>query len=279
MYRLAIVLALLALPVAGCGGGSDDGAGSKGPASAVAKAPANQSDGRAKAAQERARKGALERAKRDRKAAREKRESADEKASVEKQQESGEAKPAEDFAALIEQAARGTLALFGLGYAGVEISDAGRSVNVLVTRASACKAIARDESAMAARIRKAAEMVRTVRFEVAGTNKELGYYILDCEREKIPDGPGVTVLERTGVGGPAITKTVRVGKHWAIEWENVGNYLGVVVVGKGKSEGDYFAPISSQQRETGRKLYKGPATIELQISGGGLWTVRVKDIR
>jgi hypothetical protein len=267
MYRLALLALLIVLPV-GCGGGSDnDDSEPSSPATAQTQ-PEHSDEGKPSRSERKPKKA-------------DEREGADKREEEAGQtvEEAYEGRDAETQQ-LIRAAVRGTLELFGLGYAGVEVDGRGDKVTALVTRATACDAVAKNEPVMAARIQKAAPMVKAVRFEVAGTGQELGYYILDCKQEPMPDGPGKAVYERTAVGGPVVTKTITLrGRRWAIEWENIGSSFTLIVVGKGKSEGNYYDPISSDKRETGRKTFKGPGTVELHVSGSGRWTARVKDIR
>lgn len=280
MYRLATLLTLLALLAAGCGGSDDDRAAPAGQR-ADAQEASVPSGGDAKA-----RDGAGRRSTRDAKGRKggEKSGSREEGAKKPRRLSFAEAledAPSEDVATIIRAAVLATLPMFGLELADLQIGDRGRTVNVVVTRASACNAIAKDEPAMRARIRKSAPVIRSLRFEVAGTGEELGYYVLRCKRPQMPDGPGQVVYEHTGVGGPFKSKRFAIeGKRWAIEYENVGNSLAVIVIAAGgNSKGDYYEPIGSQKRGVGRKVYKGSGSFELRIHGGGLWTVRVKDIR
>ena len=275
MYRLALVLVLL-VALAGCGGSSDEDSNSPAP-------PAASQEAASKAAPKAERDPASAQSSgRDKKSA--KQEAADEERSEsgdkkpESAEEGLEAAPEEAVTNLIRQAVRATLALYDLELASLEVAGKGRSVTVSITRDSACRAVARDEPIMANQIRKGAPAVKSVSFEVAGTGEALGYHVLQCKRPEVPSGPGKVVLEREGVGGPITTREFRIrGKRWAIEYENGSTHLVGLVLTHANEAND---PISSKQREVGRKVYNsGPGTYRLQIQGGGFWSVRVKDIR
>ena len=266
MYRLVILVASISL-AAGCGGDSQNEGSEPAP---IAGQPAGDRQGSDSSNDNRESKTQAKRS--------------DESASGSGASGDAPADPgtqavSEEGLVAIRQAAIGTLELFGLKFAGVQVRQRGRSVTVFVARSSACLAVAQDEPQMADRIRRGAPIVKEVSFKVAGTGQLLGYYVLSCARKEIPAGPGKVVLRRTGVGGPTKTKrfTIR-GKRWAIEYENGANYLAVLVLSK--REDTYHDPISSQKREVGRIEYKtGPGRFQLQIQGGGGWTIRVRDER
>src|SRR5688500_3796485 len=239
MYRLATLLALLAVLVAGCGDeGSDSGdEASKPAASAVAGASKQKEaadDTKAKPERRKAE------AKKDEPEAEEEGEdheddseaaSADDPHGHEALEEALEELPSAKRAKLLRTAARVALLHFNLKLADIEVSDGGHTINVLVTRASACNAVAKDEANMVVLIQEAAPIVKRATFEVAGTDQELGYYVLSCKREKMPDGPGRVVFERTAVGGPYTSPRFTIkGKRWALEYENAGSSMAVIVL-------------------------------------------------
>ena len=284
MYRLALVLALLVM-LAGCGGSSDENSDSPAPP-AVSQGAATEvadkggdsgsaSSGDAETKKKKKTNGDKGDDKPADKDEGEKSASDDQPESLDEAID--EASP-EAINKLIRAAVVGTLEIYDLDLAQLKVAKGGRDVNVFVTQASACKAVARDEPVMAQRIQKAAPVVKSVSFEVAGTGKELGYYVLGCKRPAVPSGPGTVVLQREGVGGPIMTKEFRIrGKRWAIEYENGSSFLAVLVLTEGENKNE---PIGSKKREVGRKVYNsGPGTYKLQIQGGGFWSVRVKDIR
>jgi len=173
--------------------------------------------------------------------------------------------------------ARSALLQFGLKLASAKLS--GSSLNVVVTRASACRADATQEPNMVEVMKAGVPGVKSVYFGVAGSSKELGYYVLDCKRPKMPNGPGQVVLEHTGVRGPYIKRFRIDTKHWALEFENQSTSLAVIVesVG-GKRKGDYFAPVGSRKAEAGRKTYLGPGLFQVKAYGAGRWSIRAKEL-
>ena len=282
MYRLALVLALLVM-LAGCGGSSDDNSDSPAPQAASQGATEIADKGDADA--EPSEGGGTKKKKEDGEKSDGKsagKDAGGEKSASDDKPESYEEALEQASPDTLEKAIRpavlGTLALYDLDLARLAIARGGRSVSVFITRGSACRAVARDEPVMAQRIQKAAPVVKSVSFEVAGAGQELGYYVLRCKRPEVPSGPGTVVLEREGVGGPIMTKEFRIrGQRWAIEYENGSNFLAVLVLTEGENKNE---PIGSRKREVGRQVYNsGPGTYKLQIQGGGFWSVRVKDIR
>ena len=282
MHRLAMFLALGVALLAGCGGGSDeDGSDASPPAGT--KTPTEVSDagekskeapsgGRKKTDARDKTRSPKQSPKKGSESSPTTRENFDERFA-----DSVADAPPEAIAKLIRAGVLSSIAIYNLKLADLQITDRGRSVNVLITRGSACNAIAKEEFAMGERVRATAPVVKTIRFGVAGTSRALGDYVLGCKEQRIPSGPGVTVFDRTAVGGPVTTKSFTIkGKRWAIEWKNTANTLAVIVL---PSNDKYYAPIGSQKKETGRKLYRRPGKYRLKIYGSALWTVRVKDIR
>lgn len=288
MYRLAILVALLALLVAGCGGGGSDSAddGTDQPAVAVADA----SDSADKAENASADKP---KAKKDAKKPAEDADKHDDDESEAEDDEHASTDPHEAIEEALEkaspkkraQAIRGlvqsVLLRFNLKLADLEVANGGKKINVLVTRASACNAVAKDEPSMVVLIKEGAPIVRSATFEVAGTGQQLGYYVINCKREKMPSGPGRVVFKHTGVSGPYTSPKFEVkSKKWALEWENQGSSMACIVLAvAGESKGEYFKPIGEQKRGAGRNVYTGSGTFQLKIHGAALWSVRVKEIR
>jgi hypothetical protein len=287
MYRLATVLALFTMLLAGCGGGGDKASDSS--SSAVAQTPETPSKDKSK--DDSAAKKDGKKKKDNHKQAKDK---ADEKTdddsdSAEKPDLAGneeefaenlEKAPRKGVAKVIRFAVDGALAFHSLKLARLEIRDRGRDLTVVVTRKSACNALAGDEPAIRQRIQQGAPVVKTVDFQVAGTGEELGYYVLRCKRPEIPNGPGTVVWERTAVGGPVTSEKFKVTrKKWALEYESLGNSLAAVVVCVGgPHEGEYFKPVGLRKPGAGRNIYKGPGTFQIQVHGGGRWTLRAKEM-
>ena len=289
MYRLAMLMVLVVLIAAGCGGSGDDKSSSS---DAVAQDVAadgadekSNSDSSAKKA-EKARKpqddgASLSSAKKNKA-----KELDDPKTLKKLEQEGLENLPDKQKQALIETVVRSTLLRFGLKLADVDYDDGGRNLTIYITRNSACRAIAKEEANMVVAIQEGAPSVKTGRFMVAGTGQELGDYVLSCKPPKAPNGPGRIVLQHTGVGGPYMSEPFVIkSKHWALEWENAGGSLAVLLLPvdeKSKERGQRGKaprPVGSQKPEAGRYEYKGAGTYKLQAHGAARWTVRVKEIR
>ena len=288
MYRLAILLALFALLIAGCGGGDSDSGGdeSNGPTAAVAGASDEAQAAEPKKAEtsKKKTKKAADDEKEKPAAEDEEDDGSDDDSSGdphEAAEEALEKLPAQEREKAIRAAVQAALLRFNLRLADLEVSDGGRKINVLVTRASACNAVAKDEPNMVLLIQDGAPVVKTATFEVAGTGQELGYYVLTCKREKMPSGPGKVVFKHTAVGGPYTSPTFEIkSKKWALEWENQGSSMACIVVAVGgKSKDGYFEPVGERKRGAGRNVYTGSGTFQLKIHGAALWSVRVKEIR
>ena len=292
MYRLAVLLALFALFAVGCGGGGSDsgGDGPNGAASAVAgasdeaqAAEPKQSDAKKQADSKKAADDAEQKTTKD-DGGDDSEEGDDEHASEDPHEAAEEALaklPAKARANRIRSVVESALLRFNLRLANLEVGEGGRKINVIVTRASACNAVAKDEASMVLLIQEGAPIVESATFEVAGTGQELGYYVVNCRREKMPSGPGRQVFEHTGVGGPYTSPKFEIKtKKWALEWENQGSSMACIVLAVGgKSEGEYFKPIGERKRGAGRNVYTGSGTFQLKIHGAALWSVRVKEIR
>jgi hypothetical protein len=287
MYRLATLLTLLiALAAAGCGGSGDD---SDSAPSAVAQAPSGD-DSAGSPASDSAKKenGADEKTPDD---------EADDKAgdgagdddepkTHEEQHEAAEEAfeklPLETKEQLLETTARNALLRFGLKMADAELRNRGRSATVVVSEKGACNFVASQEPNLALTIRQGVPGLKSVRFEMAGTGEQLGYYVLGCERPEIPSGAGRVVLDHGGVGGPYKSKRFKItSERWALEWVNEGASLAVIVQavgGESKENETYFKPVGSQKPESGRFEYKGKGTFQINAYGAGGWRVRVKEI-
>jgi hypothetical protein len=282
MYRLAMLLALIVLAAAGCGG-SDDGSDA---APAVAGAGANEaspsgddaggsdSDDKAK--------------KRQDEASGDENDESDED-SDDSNSDSGDDHPdsfsdlsPEQRTAAIEAAVRAALLQFGLKAAAVDVSDSGRTVEATITRATACRAVASEEANIVVTIQHGAPTVKSARFVVAGTGQELGYYVLGCKKPHLPNGEGRVVFEHTGVGGPYSSKRFEIStKRWALEWVNQGASLAVIPVPADEQAKDDYAakPVGSQKPESGRYEFTGGGTYLIKAHGQGRWSVRVKELR
>ena len=133
---------------------------------------------------------------------------------------------------------------------------------------------------MVVAIQHGASDVRSVRFGVEGTDQELGYYVLGCKKPEMPNGAGRVVLEHDGVGGPYTSKPfVITSKHWALEWENQGASLAVILYPlDDKAEHNYAKPVGSKKPESGRYEYTGGGKYLVKAYGQGAWSIRVKEI-
>jgi hypothetical protein len=285
MYRFAILLALLvALAAAGCGGSGDD---SDTPASAVAQAtesePSDDSGGSSSDEDAKKEKTDADDKQSDDEATNEAEDDDAPKTEADVREETKESfatLPAKDRSAALESVLRASLLRFGLTLADVETRDRGRKATAILARKGVCNFVAGQEANLVLTIKENAPWLKTVRFEVAGTGEELGYYVLGCEKPEIPSGAGRVVLDHSGVNGPYKSKVFTIkSKRWALEWVNEAASLAVLVeaVG-GESEGEYFKPVGSQKAESGRYEYVGRGTFQITAYGAGGWRVRVKEI-
>jgi hypothetical protein len=284
MYRLATLLALLIALAVGCGDSGEDDSNSSSPTATQSADKGADDLKEASKTEERERKS-------DKDADEEKSSDEDEDEDDdgpkseqelhEEQEDAFERLPAGQKADLIKTVVRSALLRFGLKVSDVQVSTNGRKVKAIVTRKTACRAIASQEPHMVLAIQEGAPGVHSVVFEVAGTGQELGYYVLNCERPKMPSGEGRVLLEHTAVGGPWTSRvfTIKV-ERWALEWENLGSSMaGIVVPIAGESKDRYFKPVGSQKPESGRYEYRGSGKFQLKVSGAARWSVRVKEIR
>ena len=283
MYRFAILLTLfVALGVAGCGGGSDDDADS--PPAAVAQTSDNEPSGDdTGAAPSDENKKKKDEAAEESSTDEDKAENADDGEPKTQKEEAGEAfeqLPSDRKLAAVETVVRSALLAFGLKLVEVELQDGGRKANAVVARKGACNFVASQEPNLQASIKSAVPGLKSVRFEVARTGQELGYYVVGCKKPEIPSGTGRVVFEHSGVGGPYTSKRFKItSKRWALEWVNEAASLAVIVVPVGgKSKGEYFKPVGSQKRESDRYEYKGSGTFQIKAHGAGGWRLRVKEI-
>ena len=280
MYRLASLLALLiAFVAAGCGGSDDD---SDSPPSAVAQTrestPSDDSGSdSADSGKKEKKEGAAEKSSESKDEA----EEDDEPDTLQERQEAAfkRLQPKQQFA-LVETIARSALLRFGLTLVDVELRPSGRGATLIVARKGACNFVASQEPNLVLTIKEGAPGLRSVRFEVARTEQELGYYVVGCKKPEIPSGAGRVVLDRSGVGGPYTSKQFTIeAKHWALEWVNEAASLAVLVEGVGgESKGEYFKPVGSQKRESGRYDYTGRGTFQIKAYGAGGWRIRVKEM-
>ncbi len=278
MYRLATLLALLiALAAVGCGGSGDD---SNSAPSAVAGASESTPSG--DASDDSASK---DEAKSDDGS---KNPSDEENADASGPASDSEHDHAETLSDLspkerntaIDGIVRSALLQFGLKVAALDVKNGGRALDVTITRATACRAVASQESNMLVTIQHGAPIVKSARFGVEGSDKELGYYVLGCKKPEMPNGAGRVVLEHDGVGGPYTSKTFEIeSKHWALEWENQGASLAVILYPRDeKAKHNYAKPVGSKKPEAGRYDYTGGGKYLVKAYGQGAWSIRVKEI-
>ena len=280
MYRLATLLALLmVLVAAGCGGSDDDSDSASSAVADTSESSPSGDDGSASASAD------------DAKAKTKKKDDAAENSSDDDESKTDEevpddpeeavaSLPLDEKSKLIETVVRSALLRFSLEMVDVQILRGGRAVTATVARRGACNFVASQEPSLVQMIQKSAPSVKSARFEVAGTGQQLSYYVLSCETPEIPNGEGRVVLDHTGVGGPYTSQRFRItSKRWALEWVNEAATLAAIVVPVGgESEGEYFEPVGSQKRESGREEYTGRGTFKIKAHGAGAWQLRVKEI-
>lgn len=265
MFRLAILLALLiTIAAPGCGGSDDES--DSAPSASVQGETAPADDGGSPSNEPKSKNDdAAERSSNE--------DEDDDEAKTDEAQE--------DSSAEIETLVRSVLEAYDLTVLDVQVLNEGRAVTAIVGRQNACNFVASQETDVVAEIKRGVSGLKSVRFEVAGTGQELGYYVVACKTPEIPSGPGRVVFEHAGVNGPYTSRRFKVkGERWALEWVNETSSLTVLIVPVGgESKGEYFKPVSSKKRETDRYNYKGRGTFSLKVHGAGGWRVRVKDIR
>jgi hypothetical protein len=288
MYRLAILLTLLiALAAAGCGDSGDDSGSAP---SAVAGAPesaqsGDDGDGSASSEAKKKNDDSAEKSSGDEDA--DEAEDDDEPKSNEEfdgDQEAAFAKlPPEAKSDLIETVVRSALLSYGLKLTDVQVRNGGRAATAIVARRGACNFVASQEQSLVETIKQGAPVLKSVRFKVAGTGQQLGYYVLGCKKPEIPSGTGRVLLDHSGVGGPYTSKRFTIkSKRWALEWVNEAASLAAVIVpvgGESKEEERSFKPVGSQKPESGRYAYTGRGTFQIKAYGAGGWRFRVKEIR
>ena len=284
MYRLVMLLAvLIALVAAGCGGSDDD---SDSAPSAVAKAPDSAPSGDTgdpgSRASEKKKDDASERSSddEDEEEAEDDDEPKSERELHEEQEEAFQELAPDRQLLLVKTVVRAALLRFGLRMVDVELGNGGRKVTAVVGRKGACNFVASQEPNLTLAITESAPGVKSVRYEMAGTGQELGYYVVGCKKPEIPSGAGRVVLDHSGVGGPYTSKRFEIkSKRWALEWVNEAASLAVIVVPvSGESKDEYFKPVGSRKRESGRYEYKGRGTFQIKAYGSAGWRVRVKEI-
>ena len=281
MYRFAMLLALLVVvAAAGCGGSGDD---SDSPPPAVAQtSDSTPSDDTGDSTSSEEAKKKKEKAETDEKPSEDedKTEDADEPLTVAEQKEELAKLPLKEKAVLVETVVQAAVARFGLKLVDLELRAGGRKATAVLSRKGACNFVASQEPNLELTVKEHAPTLKAVRFEVAGTGKELGYYVLGCKQPEMPDGAGRVVLDHSGVNGPYKSKVFTIeNKHWALEWVNEAASLAVLVeaVG-GELEGGYFKPVGSQKKESGRYEYTGRGSFQITAYGSGGWQLRVKEI-
>ena len=291
MYRLATLLALLILAAAGCGGSDGDDSDSSPPAVANAPSESSGSDDTPAGSSSKDEPEQEQKKKKGEKKpviTKEEADTDDDGKLSEEEIHEAQAKaylrlPTSKQAVIVKTVARVVLLQFNMKLADVELSDRGRSIKVLITRASACQGVASQEPQMVAALKGGIESAKKVSFAVAPSGQAFGYYVLRCKKPEMPNGPGRKVFEHTGVGGTYTSPPIEIkGDRWALEWENLGATLAVIVIatgGEAKREKMYFKPVGSQKAESGRYNYRGSGTFQLKIHGASRWSVRIKEIR
>jgi hypothetical protein len=259
-----VALALAALPMAGCGGGSGEKhAGDAGGASATSTAGSSSSKHASRKAA-RARKKAAARAK-----ARQRREA----------KRRTLAKVNTAFARLTATA---VAKQFGFAGATIAVSPDGTSVTIQVPAAKACKQGAEAESLIAARLRQVTALrrshrVKRVRVVVAGTGQALGAYVSShCGQSRLPAGSGHVVYAHSGTGFFSSPSLKIRGRRWRIEYYNGGSSLRVFPIKGNKPQGQL---VNKLRPGVGSQTFHGPGTFTLRVVGAGAWRIRVRDAR
>jgi hypothetical protein len=282
MYRLATLLALLiALAVVGCGGSGND---SDSAPSAVATGDSASSDDTGDSESKRE----ADKTDADKKSSKDEHKDEDEEddgpkthEEVHEEQEEAYAKlPLERKAMLVETVVRSAALSYGLKVVDVKLRRGGRAATATVARKGACSFVASQEPNLALTIKEGVPGLKSIRLLVAGTGKEIGYYVLGCKKPEIPSGAGRVVLDHSGVGGPYTSKPFKIkSKRWALEWENHGSSLAVILAPLDKkAKENYAKPVGSKKTEAGRYEYTGGGKYRIQAYGAGGWRVRVKEI-
>jgi hypothetical protein len=179
----------------------------------------------------------------------------------------------------VELLVQASLRSYGFNGASATARHAGQAVTVNVPRAQACNAGPGDAAQLAKRIQQTAPIVRTIVVEVAENGDPLDTYIkANCKKSlTLPNGPGSTVLKKSGSGAArsTMTKSFTVNAGWAVDYRNDGQFLRVVVYRDGKRLQD---AVLSRDRGTGtQNVALGPGTYRLKIFSSASWTVRVRD--
>jgi hypothetical protein len=285
MYRLAALLAMLVLAAVGCGGsdGDDESKSSQPATTAEAPGKGDAVDKENSKPRAKAKKGEK---KKPKPLTREQVDTNDDGEISEEEQNAAREKVYPDLPPKAQRILVGTIARtvvtrFGLRYAGVRLANRGLKVTVLIHRAGACAGQATQEPQMKVPLTQGVPGLHDVSFEIAETGQPFGYFVLDCTHPKMPNGPGRTIFSHTGVGGVYTSKLLTIrAKRWALEWENRGGTLAVIVVPKDKkARQSYFKPVASQEADAGRFNYRGTGTVQLKIDGTTRWSVRIKEIR
>ena len=281
MHRFVLLAMLVVLAAAGCGGSGDDSGSAPSAAEQASDSAASGDDASTSDEDAKTKPDADEKSSsgdKDEEGG-EDDEIKTHEDSEQAQEEAIEKLPLERKVKLIETVARSALLRFGLRLVDVELTDGIRKVTVVVSRKGACKFVAKQEPNLALAIKEAVAGIRSLRFEVAGTGQQLGYYVLGCKKPEIPSGAGRVVLDHSGVGGPYKSKRFKItSKRWALEWVNEAASLAVIVkaVG-GESKGDYFRPVASQKPDSDSYEYTGRGTFQITAYGAGGWRIRVRE--
>jgi hypothetical protein len=179
----------------------------------------------------------------------------------------------------VQLLAQASLQSYGFNGAHATARHSGQAVTVTVPRARACDAGPGDAAQLARRIQQTAPIVRTIVVEVAENGDPLDTYIrANCKQSTaLPNGPGRTVLEKSGSGASRSTTTQSFTVHsgWTIDYRNDGQFLRVVVYKGSQRVSD---AVQSEKRGSGtQSVSVGPGTYQLKIFSSAGWTVRVRD--
>jgi hypothetical protein len=124
-------------------------------------------------------------------------------------------------------------------------------------------------------LKQVAPFLSTVTVGVADSGQSLSHYITArCASSRLPSGPGRVAYTRTGRGAVTIGAFTVHARRWTIDFENDGAFFAAFVLRNGRPLPEV---ITATRRSVGSKIFNGPGSFRLRISGSGRWIVRVRD--
>ena len=260
----APVAALVALVMAGCGGGGDEGSGQVSLTGAEPKleqvAPEGAGTGARPAAEEEKRPARKERPRKQR-------------AAKPKDAAPGSELPAAKRAVLVQRIAPAVVT--GLGFGNAKITTDGSDVTIAVARGKACALGPKGPATLRERLANSLPFARSITLVVEGGGALAAYAASNCEPPAPPAARGKLVLEQQGGPGTVNTKSFKVtSKKWTVAYANAGEFLQVFAV---KGDEVQSPAVSATKSGKGKQTFKGPGTFTLRITGSGDWGVEVRD--